>query len=86
MSSRNSERAALHGPWPSPAEELQGLYGEQYEIYRELGEDGRHGDWVAHPLPSASHLGELRAADIRKLAERLQAAADEVPEEETADE
>lgn len=85
MSSRNSERAALHGPWPSLAEELQALYGDRYEIYRELLEDGRHGDWVARPLPSVSDRAELRAASIPKLVEQLSAAVDETLEEAADD-
>lgn len=85
MSSRNSERAALHGPWPSPAEELQGTYGDQYEIHRELLRRGRHGDWIASPLPGVSGRKELRAASIAELADQLR-DADSATREESADE
>ncbi|GAB3977709.1 hypothetical protein GCM10029978_068240 [Actinoallomurus acanthiterrae] len=74
MSSRNSERDGLHGPWPSRPEELQAIYGDRFEIYRELLDGGRHGDWVARPLPGTGESAELRATQIDDLAEQLAAA------------
>lgn len=58
----------LHGPWPSLADELTGLYGDEWNIYRERI-DGLHGDWVAE-----RHTPIDLAPDDRRagLANRVQ--------------
>lgn len=69
----------LHGPWPSLADELTGLYGDEWNIYREH-EGGTHGDWVATrhlPLDStpegrrAGLTNELRETDSSSLCKAL---------------
>lgn len=69
----------LHGPWPSLADELMGLYGDEWNIYREH-EGGTHGDWVAKrhlPLdltPEGRRAGltnEIREADSPALRKAL---------------
>lgn len=72
---RSQERDALHGPWPTRSEELAAQYANRYIIYRELHEDGTHGNWVADP----HHPDEderLTARVIEHLAEQLQHAAE----------
>ena len=59
----------LHGPWPSPADELTGLYGQEWNIYRERT-FGSHGGWVAErrvPLPL--HTEVRRAGLVNRLRE-----------------
>jgi hypothetical protein len=71
---RSQERDALHGPWPTRPEELAAQYAGRWTIYRELREDGTHGDWVASPCrPAKDELH--RAGNIERLAELLARAA-----------
>ncbi|QBI56776.1 hypothetical protein [Streptomonospora litoralis] len=46
MDNRMAERDALHGPWPTEAEILQTEFPD-WEIWRDVREDGTHGDWCA---------------------------------------
>jgi hypothetical protein len=72
MNSENARKDALHGPWPSTIEQLEAVYGDRWEIYRELDTDGHHGPWVARPIGSETGGSEeLRANDSDSLAELL---------------
>lgn len=62
--------ATLHGPWPTPAEVLAATYGAEWDIFRELLDDGTHGDWIASRADGAEH----RAAGIEDLADLLASA------------
>ena len=75
MDHEQARRDTLHGPWPTPAEELQGLYGDTWNIHRELGSNGHHGDWIAERWdPIDGETNKLIAADIESLADQLAAA------------
>ncbi|GAA1980436.1 hypothetical protein GCM10009799_01970 [Nocardiopsis rhodophaea] len=50
---RAEERAALHGPWPTPIEIIAAEFPE-WDIGRDLKADGRHGDWRAHHTPTGA--------------------------------
>lgn len=54
----------LHGPWPSLADELIGLYGGEWTIYRERFENGQHGDWVAQRQEKIELTQEFRRAGL----------------------
>ena len=59
----------LHGPWPTLPEELLGLYGDEWNIYREH-EVGKHGGWVAQCHQALDLTPEGRLAGlINKLRE-----------------
>lgn len=74
MDQRRAQKDALHGPWPSPAEELQGLYGDTWNIYRELGTNGDHGDWVAERWTlTEGRTNKLTAGNLDRLRESLAA-------------
>lgn len=67
------ERAeSLHGPWPSAVEALQAQYSDTWEIWREVGRDGHHGDWLAKRLGSA--MADLHAETIRELRQFIENA------------
>ncbi|HZB33642.1 MAG TPA: hypothetical protein VE465_26010 [Streptosporangiaceae bacterium] len=66
-----------HSPLPSAAEELQARYSDQWDIWRELRQDGSHGDWIAARLPIADQeesSERLSAPTVEDLAEILREA------------
>jgi hypothetical protein len=75
MSSPYACAAGLHGPRPTAAEELAGEYADEYEIYREIGPGGTHGDWIAKRWPIEGQQDAdretLRAATIDGLRDIL---------------
>jgi hypothetical protein len=74
MDHEQARKDALHGPWPSAVEALQGLYGDTWNIYRELTTSGQHGGWVAVRWnPIEGHANKITAADIDRLRESLDA-------------
>jgi hypothetical protein len=74
MDNTKAHKNALDGPWPSLAEEIQAIFGADWEIYREILSEGRHGDWIARRLrPVEGDETEIRATGVRSLAERLNA-------------
>ncbi|WP_433426408.1 hypothetical protein ACQP1V_42845 (plasmid) [Microtetraspora malaysiensis] len=68
------------GIWPSPAEILQGEYPE-WRIWRDVNENGRHGEWVAQH--HTMHDLVLRASDINDLRQHLETARREAAERGT---
>lgn len=70
MDDEGDPRELLHGPWPSPAEELSGLYGADWDIYRVLLPDGKHGNWIAERRDSTERIV---AKNVQLLARRLRA-------------
>ncbi|GII91958.1 hypothetical protein Ssi02_21890 [Sinosporangium siamense] len=63
---------SLHGPWPTPIEELGAEFGDTWEIWREVDPAGRHGDWFARRLDG---LGEtLSASDADSLRDHISQA------------
>jgi hypothetical protein len=77
MDCRTRRREALHGPWPSPIEELQALYADEWEIYRDLLLGGKHGDWIAKRLRPRDHSTSLlRAPSVDALARKLEAESE----------
>lgn len=75
MDNQHTQEDSLHGPWPSPAEELLGLYGDDWDIYRELVDSGHHGPWVAkRRTPIQDRNNKLTAASVDLLREQLAAA------------
>ena len=75
MDCRTRRREALHGPWPSPIEELQALYAADWEIYRDLLPGGKHGDWIANRRePAAGKVNKITAPHVDSLARQLAAA------------
>ena len=78
MDSRILRKQHLHGPWPSPIEELQARYAADWEIYRDLLPEGKHGDWIAkHLRPGQRGTSEVRAGSVESLAQQLEAAREE---------
>ena len=72
MHDRPMPKDLLHGPWPSHAEALQGLYGDIWNIYRDRGNDGHHGDWIAkRRRPLEGHTNEIAADSSERLGEKL---------------
>jgi alkylhydroperoxidase family enzyme len=71
MDDENNRKDLLHGPWPSLAEELSGRYGADWEIYREILPNGKHGDWIAERRPTGEGAPKLRAKRLELLADRL---------------
>ncbi|HEX4817582.1 MAG TPA: SAM-dependent methyltransferase [Nonomuraea sp.] len=76
------ERAeSLQGPWPSPIEELQAEYSEDWVIWREQKDDGSHGDWIARRVNDKSvevrgtNSELLRAAIATDMRRRVQGTA-----------
>jgi hypothetical protein len=69
------DRSELHGPWPSPAEELEATYGDEWEIWRERLPDGSHGVWCARRWAADGGPDEegeqVRAATIEALGAAL---------------
>ncbi|MBX6357820.1 MAG: hypothetical protein IRZ05_18440 [Micromonosporaceae bacterium] len=65
--------AALSGPRPSLAEYVAADFGHAWDIWREVGPDGTHGDWVARELhpDGGAEPRELRAATIPDLVDML---------------
>jgi hypothetical protein len=68
MDDEDDLKELLHGPWPSPAEELSGLYGAEWDIYRVLLPDGRHGNWIAEKREGSERIV---AKNIELLGRRL---------------
>ncbi|MBB6174198.1 hypothetical protein HNR23_004258 [Nocardiopsis mwathae] len=60
---RAEERAALHGPWPTPIEIIAAEFAD-WDISRDLGTDGTHGDWQARHIPTGA---EAKAPTPRAL-------------------
>lgn len=60
-----------HGP--SAAEVLAAEFGGEWEIWREMRPDGRHGGWIARQLHAEDGTEplELRAPTISTLARKL---------------
>ncbi|GAA4239001.1 hypothetical protein GCM10022254_57300 [Actinomadura meridiana] len=65
---------ADEAPYPSKAEVLQAEYAHEWDIWREVRPNGRHGDWVAETLPDVPDHQLLRAKTIDGLAAQLREA------------
>jgi hypothetical protein len=77
---RHDRAADLHGPWPSPAEELEARYGDEWEIWRDRRSDGSHGDWCARRWATDGQPDDEReqvqASTIEALDEVLRRTSD----------
>lgn len=63
--------APVETPHPSPAETLRAEYADQWDIWRELTLDGKHGDWIAEHRTEQTRL---TAPTIEGLAALLRKA------------
>lgn len=66
---------------PSVADTVQARFSARWDIFREVLEDGTHGDWIARlwssPGQSEDSTTELRASRIDELERLLETDEDE---------